>query len=112
MSIIIRTNLIKKLGKNICGITLFPFIFLVKDLNGSDEMITNHEKIHLRQQLELLIIPFYIIYLIEYLYLRYKKKMSSDNAYHAISFEKESYKNGPNINYLKQRKIFAQWRVN
>jgi hypothetical protein len=31
-----------------------------------DKVFVNHEKIHLRQQLELLVLPFYVWYIIEF----------------------------------------------
>ncbi len=66
----------------------------------------NHEKIHLKQQLELLIIPFYLIYTIEFLVrlFQYKKR---NLAYRNISFEREAYTNEFNLGYLKRRPF---WR--
>lgn len=64
------------------------------------EMELNHEKIHSKQQLELLIIPFYIIYLIEAIF----------KGYYCISFEKEAYANQDNLDYLKTRKWYSMWR--
>jgi hypothetical protein len=50
------------------GMALFPFIMLrKKDLPHTPQLL-NHERIHLMQQLELLVLPFYIWYLIEYLF--------------------------------------------
>jgi len=77
------------------AITIWPFIFLSKNTKITKELI-NHERIHLTQQLELLVIPFYIIYLIEF----YTK------GYYNISFEKEAYLNDTNLNYLKSRKLY------
>jgi hypothetical protein len=54
---IIQAKLLKRF--KIKGICLFPFIF-VADKN--DKICINHEKIHFKQQVELFIIPFYIIY--------------------------------------------------
>ena len=34
----------------------------------------------------------------------------SHKAYRNISFEKEAYNNEKDLNYIKNRKIFAQWR--
>ena len=67
--------------------------------------LINHERIHLRQQLEMLIIPFYICYVTEYFMLlaRYKDKQK---AYHNISFEREAYSNDSELNYLKTRPFF------
>lgn len=89
----------------IIGISLFPFILLKNKEDKDNLRLINHEKIHLRQQLELLIIFFYIWYLLEYFYWLsvYKDK---NRAYLNISFEKEAYGNDSNLNYLKERKLF------
>lgn len=87
------------------AIALFPFIFLKsKDLKQNTCLI-NHEKIHLRQQLELLVIFFYIAYLIEYL-IRVLQYKNTYQAYRAISFEREAYDNEKNLDFLKSRKIW------
>jgi hypothetical protein len=83
------------------GMAIFPFI-LVKNKGLKDSaIIINHEKIHLRQQLELLILPFYLLYLISYI-INLMKFKNHDKAYRNIIFEKEAYKNDDNLNYLKQ----------
>jgi len=68
----------------------------------------NHERIHIKQQLELLILPFYVIYLIEFGigWLRHKNKKK---AYMNISFEREAYKNDTDFSYLKKREWWA-WK--
>ncbi|APY08898.1 hypothetical protein BWZ20_11550 [Winogradskyella sp. J14-2] len=84
------------------GMTVFPFMFLKsKALKGNDVLI-NHEKIHLKQQLELLIILFFVLYTLEFLFrlLQYKKWHL---AYRNISFEREAYLNEKDLNYLKKR---------
>ncbi len=88
------------------GLTAFPFIFLKYHLDKNDLVIINHEKIHLKQQVELLVIPFFIWYFIEFLirFLQYKK---FDLAYHNISFEREAYANEKDFNYLKIRKLYS-----
>lgn len=65
-------------------------------------MLINHEKIHLRQQLELAILPFYLWYVTEF-YLHRIKGKSAHEAYLAISFEREAYAQERNPNYLKSR---------
>ena len=87
------------------GITIFPFMFLkYKALKGNAVLI-NHEKIHLRQQIELLIIPFFVIYTLEFVFrlIQYKKWKI---AYRTISFEREAYKNEKDLDYLKSRPLF------
>ncbi len=102
--IIICQRLLK--NTKISGITLFPFILLRKKELRYNQILINHEKIHLRQQLELLIIPFYIWYLSEY-YIRYLKYRDADLAYRNISFENEAYQNDQNLDYLKNRKLWG-----
>ncbi len=92
--------------KNYVGLSLWPFIILKNDSLKEDVFLINHEKIHLRQQLELLILPFYIIYMLEWIiksiyYLdRYK-------GYQSISFEREAYHNEKNLDYPNQRRPFS-----
>ncbi len=88
------------------GLTLFPFIFFRKKDLPLSENLLNHERIHLRQQLELLILPFYIWYLIEYLVHRLTGKKHHD-AYRAIIFEREAYANDGDPEYLKKRKFWG-----
>lgn len=83
-------------GADAAGITIFPFIFIAEDVVITDRLI-NHERIHLRQQLELLVLPFYVWYLIAY----YRKR------YYNVSFEREAYANDADPVYLKKRKPFA-----
>jgi hypothetical protein len=90
--------------RRINGITLFPFI-LVKP-NKPDKILLNHERIHIRQQAELLVLPFYIWYLAEWLY-HFVKCGNWYKAYMKISFEREAYQNENNLNYLKIRGL---WR--
>jgi hypothetical protein len=92
--------------KGFRGLTLYPFVFISNKNDKVNEVFINHEKIHIRQQLELFIVPFYIWYIMEYLYrlIQYRDKMK---AYYSISFEREAYANEKDLNYLKQRSL---WR--
>lgn len=89
----------------IAGITLFPFIFIRDKHRLNDKRLINHEKIHIRQQIELLVIIFYLIYVINYIILRFK--YNHDKAYRNIVFEREAYINDRNLEYLKTRKLFT-----
>lgn len=97
----------QKLLKNtkINGITLYPFIFIKNPEDKKDRVLINHEKIHLRQQLELLIIFFYIAYVLEY-YYHYIRLKNGHKAYRAISFEREAYAKEHDLQYLKGRKLW------
>lgn len=90
----------------ISGITLFPFIILQRKEDRDNPVLVNHEKIHLRQQLELLILPFYFLYVTEYI-LRFIYLKNSYQAYRSISFEREAYENEFDFNYLKNRKFWS-----
>lgn len=84
------------------GITIFPFVILKTKNLKQDLVIINHEKIHLRQQIELLILPFFIIYVFEFL-IRLIQYRKWNLAYRNISFEREAYANEKDLDYLKSR---------
>tara|TARA_B110000285_G_scaffold210586_1_gene252540 strand:+ start:4742 stop:5122 length:381 start_codon:yes stop_codon:yes gene_type:complete len=97
---------------NIGGITLWPFIVLREYYQGTTnywrskrERIINHESIHIKQQQELLIIPFYVLYVLEYI-VKSILYMSIDKGYRAISFEREAYNNERDLEYLNNRKKY------
>ena len=94
---------------HIAAITFWPFIFFRENKDKHDLRIINHERIHLKQQVELLVIPFYVIYLIEYLVFLVILR-NHDKAYRNIGFEREAYENDGNIVYLNSRKWYAMWR--
>ncbi len=102
--IIVAHKLLKNTKIN--GITLFPFILLRKREDRYNKELINHEKIHLRQQIELLIIFFYIWYVVEY-YFWYFKLKNSFLAYKYISFEREAYAMEDDLNYLETRKLWS-----
>jgi hypothetical protein len=84
------------------GLTAFPFVFVKYRVDKENRVFVNHEKIHLRQQLELLVLPFFIWYFIEY-FVRLIQYRNADLAYRNISFEREAYANELNLLYLKKR---------
>lgn len=90
--------------KNYVGLSLWPFIILRDDTLKGDLVLINHERIHLRQQQELLILPFYILYSLEWL-LRCMLYLDGYKAYQNISFEREAYQNEKNMEYLKERSM-------
>ena len=88
------------------AISLWPFVFLKNPQLLKDPVFLNHEKIHLRQQIEMLILPFYMWYLLEFL-LRCAKTGDSKIAYRSISFEVEAYEKESDLSYLKNRKNWS-----
>lgn len=88
------------------GMAIFPFIILQNAHDKSDQVLIRHETIHLRQQLEMLILPFYVAYLGNYLY-NLAKFRNHNEAYREIVFEREAYANEHTPGYLFTRKIWA-----
>jgi len=106
--IIIRNSKIPKALSfviDIYAITIWPFVFIRDDGN---ELTINHESIHIKQQQELFVLPFYLLYFWEWLRGR-MKGLDGREAYLKISFEKEAYSNELNPDYLSRRPKMA-WK--
>lgn len=88
------------------AIVIFPFIFLAHPQLRQNTALIQHENIHWKQILELGILFFYIWYVLEFI-VRYFQWRNWDQAYRAISFEKEAYTHEKTPNYLVQRKNWA-----
>ena len=94
------------LRKGVLAMALWPFLLVRTSNLKSDPVLINHERIHLRQQVEMLVIPFYIWYLTEYL-IKYIKFRNHRKAYRGISFEQEAYSNEKDRDYLKKRPFWG-----
>ncbi len=99
---IYATRLIRK---GYVGFAFWPFIFL-RNRECATESTLNHERIHLHQQREMLLIPFYIWYLTEYLVRRFQYD-SWREAYFNISFEREAFSNECDMGYLERRRFWG-----
>lgn len=88
------------------GWVLFPFVFLKEKELACNPVFMNHERIHLRQQIELLVLPFFLWYGIEYLF-RLIQYRNINQAYRNISFEREAYTNQNALEYINQRRLFG-----
>lgn len=98
---IIQTKfMLKKYCLNLFG-TLW-----VRDKSWIDKYVINHERIHDAQQRELLWVPFYLFYVLEWI-VRLIQYRNSEKAYHNISFEREAYTNGHDLTYLSKRPTMA-----
>ena len=100
-------------------INLFGILF-VKSNAKIDDVTINHEAIHSRQFVELMVLfaaatvfirwwlpvfapfAFYVWYIVEWLI-----RLPKGNAYRNISFEREAYDNQDNLSYLKSRRPFV-----
>jgi hypothetical protein len=87
------------------AITLWPFIFAREPLSP---VVENHERIHLAQQRELLVVGFYLAYVFEFFFY-FLRGARKEAAYYSISFEAEAYQHERNLDYLKTRQPYA-WR--
>ncbi|QNL47712.1 hypothetical protein H8S90_12835 [Olivibacter sp. SDN3] len=89
------------------AMALWPVVLANKSIKNKQlsDRILLHEKIHHRQQIEMLVLPFYIWYVMEWLFkwAIYKKR---HQAYKALSFEREAYSNDSQPNYLETRKTW------
>ena len=94
------------MGRDFLAICLFGFIFSVRPLNRQE---LNHELIHVAQQRELLFLPFFIWYFLEWLVLllKYRDRME---AYRHIRFEQEAYRHQHDLTYLEHRKHYHYLR--
>ena len=88
---------------NINAITIVFFVF---SRGSIGERVKNHERIHLQQYLECLIIPFLILYVLDYIhgYIKYK---DGKKAYRMIRFEQEAYFNDLDLDYAEKRKRYS-----
>lgn len=87
---------------------LFGILFCRKNA-VIDDVTINHESIHTAQMKEMLYIPFYIWYAVEYLF-HFLKYWANRAAYRSISFECEAYLHEYDPEYLKTRKHFAWFK--
>lgn len=92
-------------AKNFRGLAIYPFIFLKDKELRQNKKIMNHERIHLRQQIEMLWIFFFLWYGLEFL-VRWAQFKNPNVAYFNISFEKEAYANEIHPGFLAQRKFW------
>jgi len=95
------------------GIAIWPYIVLRERYQDKQDnpyyanqtsRIINHESIHIKQQQELFLIPFYLWYFIEWFF---KLFIYGKKAYYNISFEREAYTNENDLNYIKTRKWYS-----
>jgi hypothetical protein len=95
---VIKTKL---LPNNVLALSIWPFIIVNSNVKLTEATI-RHEKIHIRQQVETLILFFYLWYGIEFIVrlLQYKHPYT---AYKNISFEREAFANENDGYFLQYR---------
>ena len=85
------------------AISLFPFVF---SRGKVSESTRRHETIHFQQQLETLVVFFYIVYLWDYIKARISGATGKES-YRNIRAEKEAYENEMSSDYLKSRPRYS-----
>jgi hypothetical protein len=88
------------------GMAVYPFILVKTKALQLDEVLIRHETIHLKQAEELLVIPFYLLYLVNY-FINLFKYRKHHTAYMQIVFEREAYGYENQTGYLKSRPFWA-----
>jgi hypothetical protein len=89
------------------GITLAPFGIYIKEKYLTWQWMINHESIHWKQQMEMLIIFFYLWYLFEWIIRIF---VNGKKAYISLSFEREANANEYNLKYLETRKHYSWFK--
>lgn len=84
------------------GMTVYPFVIVGDAADKENAVLVNHERIHIRQQLELLVLPFFVWYALDFL-LKWWYYRDWDKAYRNVVFEREAYANEKSPDYLKSR---------
>lgn len=97
---IIRNKIIP--FKGFRAINLFGVLFVHGESELSQTTI-NHEEIHTAQMRELLYVPFYVWYVLEWVVRLFGK----GSAYRNVSFEQEAYNNEKDFSYLSGRNPYA-----
>ena len=102
-------NRILPVGRHFGAMNLFGILFVKPDVEVSPRLL-NHEEIHSRQMRELLWLPFYVLYVTEWVVRLVQCGMRPIEAYRRISFEREAYRHEGDLGYLGRRRRFAMWR--
>lgn len=90
-------------------VNLFGVLF-VRDGCTMSSVDYNHEAIHTAQMKELLYVPFYVLYALEWLLLLVKYR-DAHTAYRQISYEVEAYLFQADADYLKTRPKYNEYKL-
>ena len=88
------------------SVSIYPFIFLKFNCDKTNTYLLNHERIHIQQQKECFVIPFFVIYFLNFV-INFFRYFSFDKAYRNICFEKEAFSNEERLDYLQNRKSLS-----
>ena len=88
----------------ITAITLFCFVF---SRGVISEKTKRHETIHFQQFLECGVLPFIVIYYLDYLVKYIAYRGDGKKAYRSICFEREAYHFDDDESYLEKRSRYV-----
>jgi hypothetical protein len=88
------------------GCAWWPFLF-IRDEEQRVPWLLNHERIHLAQQRETLLVGLFLVQLVEFFWARVILRKTAAEAYYWQSFEQEAYLNQHDLGYLARRRPFA-----
>lgn len=91
-------------ARGFAALTVWPFIFVRRDARVTERLVM-HERIHGRQQLEMLWVLFFVWYGVEWVV---RWCMNRGSAYRSVAFEREAYCNEAYREYFCYRRPF-EW---
>ena len=91
--------------KGFKAVNILGVMFARRGARVSDVLV-NHERIHTAQMREMLYLPFYVWYLLEWI-LKLVWYRNQNKAYRSISLEREAYGNERDGSYLRKRRHFC-----
>ena len=107
----------------VAGITLWPFVFIAEEHPTPEEQeehggligrllarMSNHERIHIAQASEMLVVPFYALWLGDFALGLCRHRGNAKEAYRNIRLEQEAFDHEHDPDYLANRPWFA-WRA-
>ncbi len=105
--IIVQNRLTGLMPGKFPAMCIWPFIFISPSVSKTSLAgIVRHESIHARQQIEMLLVFFFVWYLLEFT-IRIVLTRNFMNAYQNLAHEREAYSNDESPDYLNHRRPFA-----
>lgn len=86
------------------AISFFVFVWSTGPIN---ERLKRHERIHFAQQVELLFLGQWLLYILCWFVLFCRFRFNGRLAYYQLPFELEAYDNDENVGYLINRPKYA-----
>jgi hypothetical protein len=88
------------------AVAAWPGVILARRGASLSARVVNHERIHHAQQREMLILPFFVWYVLEFM-MRFLFTFSWGKAYRNLLHEREAKRHEGNAGYLARRSAWA-----